>query len=40
MNQKYGQFEGKLNAIPKDELPLETHHVDHLDPMQLTTKMY
>lgn len=40
VNRKRGKIEGYLNPIPKGEIPLETYHVDHVGPMDLTTKLY
>ena len=36
-DRKTGKREGVLNPIPKEELPLETYHLDHLGPKQTTT---
>ena len=37
---KEGRKEGFLYTIDKTELPLHTHHVDHLGPLELTSKQY
>lgn len=38
--RKQGKQEGFLHGIDKDELPLDTYHVDHLGPMISTVKQY
>lgn len=38
--RKHGKKEGFLNAIDRGEKPLETYHIDHLDPMPSTSKKY
>jgi len=40
VNRKRGKKEGELHSIPKDDLPLETYHIDHLGPLQSTNKNY
>lgn len=37
---KRGKKEGKLCPIPKRDVPLATFHVDHVGPMDATTKLY
>lgn len=39
-NKKLGKKEGFLNCIEKGDLPLNTLHVDHLGPMDSTSKHY
>lgn len=39
-NRKIGKKEGYLHCINKGEKPLDTLHVDHLGPMDATTKQY
>lgn len=39
-NKKLGKREGFLNCIDKGEVPLHTLHVDHLGPMDSTSKLY
>lgn len=39
-NKKLGKKEGYLNCINKGENPLETLHVNHLGPMDATSKQY
>ena len=38
--RKQGKQEGLLNSIKKGEGPLDTFHVDHLDPLPSTKKSY
>lgn len=38
--RKRGKREGFLRPIPKEDAPLLTYHIDHLGPMELTTKKY
>lgn len=37
---KHRKIEGYLDPISKGEIPLEIPHVDHLGPIEMTTKMY
>lgn len=37
---KHGRGEGYLHPIDKEELPLQTYHIDHLGPMEATCKAY
>lgn len=39
-NKKQGKLEGFLHIIDKGDVPLHTLHVDHLGPMDATTKKY
>ena len=39
-NRKEGRKEGYLNTIEKTDLPLHTYHVDHLGPLESTSKQY
>lgn len=39
-NRKEGKQEGYLNPIPKEDLPLQTLHLDHIGPFTETKKMY
>lgn len=39
-NKKLGRQEGLLNCIDKGDTPLHTIHVDHLGPMDSTSKQY
>jgi len=39
-NRKRGKQEGELNPISKDVQPLHTYHVDHLGPLESTSKKY
>lgn len=39
-NKKTGKKEGFLSCIDKGNVPLETIHIDHLGPMDATSKMY
>ena len=39
-NEKLGKREGFLNCIDKGDCPLHTLHVDHLGPMDSTSKLY
>lgn len=34
----YGKLEGKLNPIPKPEVPMDTLHIDHLGPFPKSSK--
>ncbi|CAA9994248.1 unnamed protein product, partial [Nesidiocoris tenuis] len=38
--KKAGKQEGELRPIPKGDKPLETLHIDHLGPLESTSKMY
>lgn len=38
--KKKGKREGVLTPIPKGDQPLQTYHVDHLEPMNATEKLY
>lgn len=38
--RKEGKQEGYLNPIPKEDLPLQTLHLDHIGPFTETKKMY
>lgn len=38
--KKSGKQEGCLHPISKGESPLDTYHVDHLDPLPSTKKKY
>lgn len=38
--RKRGKKEGFLRPIPKEYNPLNTYHIDHLGPMELTSKQY
>lgn len=37
---KHGKGEGFLHSIDKEELPLQTYHIDHVGTMVATCKMY
>uniref|UniRef100_A0AAG5DQ21 RNA-directed DNA polymerase n=1 Tax=Anopheles atroparvus TaxID=41427 RepID=A0AAG5DQ21_ANOAO len=39
-NKKLGRLEGYLNPIDKGDTPLHTLHLDHLGPMDATSKQY
>ena len=39
-NKKLGKKEGKLNIIDKGDVPLNTIHIDHIGPIEATTKQY
>lgn len=39
-NRKRGRKEGELQPIPKGDTPLSTLHIDHLGPMDETSKQY
>lgn len=39
-NRKRGKQEGFLNPIPKEAVPLQTYHIDHLGPLESTNKNY
>lgn len=39
-NRKEGRKEGFLHCIEKTDLPLHTYHVDHLGPLESTSKQY
>lgn len=39
-SKKLGKQEGRLHCIGKGDVPLQTLHVDHLGPMDMTSKMY
>ena len=38
--RKSGKQEGELRPIPKGDKPLETLHIDHLGPLETTSKLY
>ncbi|KAG5308611.1 TF29 protein, partial [Pseudoatta argentina] len=38
--RKHGKQEGFLRNIPKNAIPLETYHIDHLGPIPSTQKSY
>lgn len=38
--RKHGKQEGWLHPIEKEDLPLQTFHMDHIGPMVATTKQY
>lgn len=40
VNHKGGKQEGYLHPIPKPDIPLHTYHVDHLGPLETTSKSY
>lgn len=40
LKKKKGKKEGLLRSIPKDDVPLNTYHIDHLGPMTSTSKLY
>lgn len=40
IEKKNGKMEGKLHPIPKEAVPLDTFHVDHVGPMPSTNKNY
>ena len=40
VNRKTGRQEGFLHALPKDEVPLSTYHMDHIGPLESTHKGY
>lgn len=40
VDKKSGKKEGFLHPIPKNTLPLDTFHMDHLGPMPSTNKQY
>lgn len=37
-NKKLGKREGLLNPIPKQNIPVQTYHIDHVGPMPSTHK--
>lgn len=37
---KRGKKEGELNPIPKGEIPFAVYHIDHVGPMDATSKLY
>ncbi|GBO22891.1 Transposon Tf2-9 polyprotein [Araneus ventricosus] len=39
-NKKHGKGEGFLNPIPKDNVPLNTYHIDFVGPLPSTNKRY
>lgn len=39
-NKKRGKQEGWLHPIDKHDIPLHTYHIDHIGPMETTTKKY
>lgn len=39
-NRKHGKQEGQLHPLPKGDVPLHTYHVDHLGPLESTSKKY
>ncbi|XP_055918284.1 uncharacterized protein LOC129950365 [Eupeodes corollae] len=39
-NRKAGKQEGFLNQLDKGDKPFDTFHLDHIGPMDLTTKQY
>ena len=39
-NRKRGKQEGELHPITKHEQPLHTYHIDHLGPLESTSKKY
>lgn len=39
-NRKSGKREGQLHPLPKGDIPLHTYHVDHLGPLESTSKSY
>lgn len=39
-SHKRGKKEGELNPIPKGDVPLATYHIDHVGPMNETSKLY
>ena len=39
-NKKGGKQEGYLHPLPKPDVPLHTYHVDHLGPLESTSKKY
>ncbi|KAG5319045.1 POL3 protein, partial [Pseudoatta argentina] len=39
-SRKHGKQEGFLRNIPKNAIPLETYHIDHLGPIPSTQKSY
>jgi len=39
-NRKQGKHEGQLNPLPKGDVPLHTYYVDHLGPLESTSKNY
>lgn len=40
IEKKSGKQQGLLHPIPKEPLPLDTFHIDHLGPMTSTNRMY
>ncbi|XP_046141945.1 uncharacterized protein LOC123987838 [Osmia bicornis bicornis] len=40
LNKKAGKQEGYLHPLFKGEVPLQTYHLDHLGPLQSTSKKY
>ncbi|XP_033222550.1 uncharacterized protein K02A2.6-like [Belonocnema kinseyi] len=39
-NKKQGKQEGYLHPLTKDSIPLHTYHIDHLGPLETTSKRY
>jgi len=39
-NRKQGKLEGQLHPLPKGDVPLHTYHIDHLGPLESTSKNY
>ena len=39
-NRKRGKMEGELHPLPKKAEPLQTYHIDHLGPLESTSKQY
>ncbi|XP_058985239.1 uncharacterized protein LOC131805713 [Musca domestica] len=40
VEEKKGKQEGELHTIPKGDIPLQTYHIDHLGPLESTSKMH
>nr|XP_012217679.1 PREDICTED: uncharacterized protein LOC105669359 [Linepithema humile] len=39
-NRKQGKQKGQLHPLPKYDVPSHTYHIDHLDPLESTSKKY
>lgn len=39
-NRKQGKQEGELHPLPKGDVPLHTYHIDHVGPLESTSKKY
>lgn len=40
LNCNFGKQEEEFHPIPKEEIPLQTYHIDHLEPLESTNKNY